>query len=107
MAEIIKGEAYSVAFSLKNNGTAVTPETVDGVRIALGNQTASWPDGSLTYSTDDQTWRFPLSQANSYAIVGNEVNYQAQLKIAGEVFSSRKRKITVYDTMFRREWDEA
>lgn len=104
MAETIKGEAYSVAFRLKNNGNPISDQVVDGVRIALNNQVASWPDGTLTYSTDDQTWRFPMTQANSYAMVGGSADYQAQIKIAGEVYSAKMRKIKVDETMFRKEW---
>ena len=104
MAEIVKGEAYSVAFTLKNNGIVITNESVQGVRIMLGNQMATYPDGTLTYCADDQTWRFPLSQGTTYALTGETVDYQSQIMIAGEIFSSKKRQIKVNDTMFRKEW---
>lgn len=104
MAEIIKGESYTIAFTLKSNGVVIDNTMVSGVRIALGNQVAAYPDGTLTYSADDQTWRFPVSQANTYAMAGKETDYQAQVKMGGDIFSSRKRKITVHETMFRKEW---
>lgn len=105
MAEIIQGEAYSVAFTLINDGVVVTDQTVDGVRIALGNQTATYPDGTLTYDDTDQTWRFPLTQQNSYSMSGKETDYQAQIRIGTNIYSTRKQKITVYDSMFRGKWD--
>lgn len=104
MAKIVKGESYSVAFKLKNNGNILTAENVEGVRIMLGSQMATYPDGTLTYNSDDQTWRFPLSQGTTYAITGASVEYQTQIKVAGSVYSSEKREITVCETMFRKEW---
>lgn len=106
MATIVKGEAYRVAFTLKDNGTPITPEMVQGVRIALGNQIATYPTGSLTYSAEDGEWLFPMTQKNSYSFMGCEVDYQAQVKIDGEIFSAKKRKIVVEETMFRKEWND-
>ena len=104
MAKIVKGESYSVAFRLKNTGSIITPDNVEGGRIMLGSQMATYPDGTLTYSAEDQTWRFPLSQGTTYAITGATVEYQSQIKVAGNVYSSEKRQITVCETMFRKEW---
>ena len=102
---IVKGEAYRVAFTLKDNGTTIVPSMVQGVRIALGNQLATYPDGNLTFSNEDNTWRFPMSQKNSMSVSGNEVEYQVQVKIDGEIFSSKKMKIKIDDSMFRKEWE--
>ena len=101
---IIKGASYSVAFRLKDNGTLITPETVQGVRIALGNQIATYPDGSLTFNSEDNTWRFPMSQKNTLSIQGMEMDYQAQIKIGNEIFPSKQQKIKMEETMFRKEW---
>lgn len=101
---IIKGESYSVAFMLKDNGEPITPETVQGVRIALGNQIATYPDGNLTFSNEDNTWRFPMSQKNTLSIQGKVMDYQAQVKIGTEIFSCKMQKITMDETMFRKEW---
>lgn len=104
MATIVKGESYRVAFTLKDNGTVITPSMVQGVRIALGNQTAAYPDGNLTFSNEDNTWRFPMSQKNSMSVQGSEVEYQVQVKIDGEIFSSKKMKVSIDESMFRNEW---
>lgn len=106
MATIVKGESYRVAFVLKDNGTVITPEMVDGVRIALNNQIAVYPTGNLTFDSTDNTWQFPMTQKNSYMIMGDKADYQVQIKIAGEVFSSKKRNVVVDETMFRKEWDD-
>lgn len=102
---IIKGAQYSVAFTIRNNGVLVTSETVDGVRIALGNQIATYPDGSLTFSAEDSTWRFPMTQANTYALNGTSVEYQVQIKIGDEIFPSETQSVKLSDTMFRERWD--
>lgn len=106
MATIVKGESYRVAFTLKDNGTVITPSMVQGVRIALGNQIATYPNGNLTFETEDNTWQFPMTQKNSYSMMGNETDYQVQVKIDGEIFSSKKMKVVVDETMFRKEWIE-
>lgn len=106
MAGLIKGAAYSMPFTLKNNGVILTDSEVDAVRISLNGQVASWPDGTLRYSAEDATWRFPLTQHTSYAINGKTVSYQVEVKIAGEIFPSRIQEIKVEDSIFRREWDE-
>ena len=101
---IVKGEAYRVAFRLTDNGTVILPNMVEGVRIILGNQMATYPDGNLTFSTDDNTWRFPMSQKNTLSINGQSISYQVQVMIDGEIFSSKEKKIAIDDTMFRKEW---
>ena len=106
MAGIIKGAQYSLPFTIKADGTIVTNETVQGVRIALGNQVASWPDGALRYSSSDKTWRFPLTQKASYALRGTTVKYQVEVLISGDIFPSKTREITVDESIFRKEWDE-
>lgn len=102
--DIVKGESYIVSFVLKANGSPVTSNDVDAVRISLGNQVAYYPDGTLDYNAESQTWEFPMSQKNTYSIIGQTVEYQAQVKINGEVFSHKKREIKVEETMFTKEW---
>lgn len=104
ISSIIKGESYSVAFTLKDNGTPITPDTVQGVRIALGNQVAIYPDGGLTFNNEDNTWRFPMSQKNTLSIAGTYMDYQAQVKIGNEIFSCPMHKVKIDETMFRKEW---
>ena len=106
MAKIVKGESFKVAFTVKDidNGVTITPEMVDGVRIALGSQIATYPDGSLTFSTEDNTWRFPMSQKNTLSAVGKTFDYQVQVKIGEDVFSTDITPVTLEETMFRKEW---
>ena len=106
MAGLIKGAAYSMPFTIKNDGIILTASDVEGVRITLNGQVASWPDGTLTYSAEDTTWRFPLTQKTSYAIKGQTVSYQVEVKIAGEIYPSKKQEIKVDESIFTREWDD-
>lgn len=102
--EIIKGESYSIPVVVKSDGQIVTDNMVQGIRIALGSQVATFPDGNLEYNAEEEAWMFPLTQRNAYTMSGSEVDYQVQVKINNEIFSSRIRKVKVYDTMFRKEW---
>lgn len=103
---IIKGAQYAIAFSLKNkNGQTITDENVDGVRIALGNQVATYPDGALTFSTDDNTWRFPLSQANTRALKGQITNYQVEVRTGDDIYPSDMQALEIKESMFRERWD--
>ena len=103
---IIKGEAYSIAFDIvdEESGEPITDEMVDGIRIALGHQVEEYPEGNLTYSAEDGTWRFPMSQCNTYSILDSKISYQVQIKIDGEIFSSEKEETIIESTMFRKEW---
>lgn len=102
--DIIKGESYKVPFVVKDNGNIVTSNDVDGVRIRLGNQIAYYPDGILEYNPEAQTWDFPMSQKNTYSIIGKTINYQVQVKINGEVHSSVETEIKIKESMFKTEW---
>lgn len=102
--EIIKGESYRIPIVVKSSGLVLTEDMVQGIRIALGNQIAVFPDGNLEYNPDEKAWMFPLTQKNAYSLKGTEVDYQVQVKIDDEVYSSRMRKVKLYDTMFRKEW---
>ena len=103
---IIKGEQYAIPFDITDTDTGepITDEDVDGVRIALGHQVETYPDGNLVYSQEDQQWLFPMSQCNTYSILESEVSYQVQVKIDGEIFSSDKVRTIIGETMFRKEW---
>ena len=101
---IIKGEAFSIAFTINSGNTIITPASVDGVRIKLGSSVAVYPNGTLDFNNADQTWRFPLTQALSYAIPGAKADYQVQIKIGENVYSSQQQSVTVGETMFRKEW---
>lgn len=102
--DIIKGESYRVAFVLRDGNYVLTPEDVDEVRIALGNQIANYPTGTLTFDTEEKTWQFPMTQKNTYSFIGTTVDYQVQVKINDEVFSSKKTPIKIHESMFRKEW---
>ena len=102
--EIIKGESYKIPFVLKNDGEPVTNNDVDGVRIRLGNQVAYYPDGILEYNPESATWDFPMSQKNTYSIIGKTINYQVQVKINGDVHSSDETAIKIKESMFKTEW---
>ena len=103
---IVKGAQYSVAFVLKNknNGRPITSDDVDGVRIALGNQVATYPDGTLTYSTEDSTWLFPMTQTNTRALVGQTVDYQVEIRTGNDIFPSAKQSCKLKESMFRERW---
>ena len=102
--DIIKGESYKVPFVIKDNGDIVTSNDIDGVRIRLGNQIAYYPDGILEFNSEDGTWEFPMSQKNTYSIIGQTINYQVQVKINGEIHSSKDTKIKIEESMFKTEW---
>lgn len=102
--DIIKGEAYRVSFTLRDGDYILTDEDVDEVRIALGNQIVRYPVGTLEYDAEEKTWYFPMTQKNTYSIIGTTMEYQAQVKISGEIFSSKKKSIKMEASMFRKEW---
>jgi len=102
--DIIKGESYTVPFVIKNDGVPVTNNDVDGVRIRLGNQIAYYPDGTLEFNPEDSTWDFPMTQKNTYSIIGKTIDYQVQVKINGDIHSSKETKIKIEETMFKTEW---
>ena len=103
---IIQGAQYAIAFTIKTkNGQTITDENVDGVRIALGNQVATYPDGALTYSAEDGAWLFPMTQTNSRALKGQTTGYQCEIRINDEIFPSPIQAVEIKDSMFRERWD--
>lgn len=101
---IRQGDQYMIPMTVSNNGTIMTPDIVDGMRIMIGKYMEVYPGGELDFDSDTDKWLFPLTEKMSYALKSGTVTAQAQFKIADSVIGTEKIEIAVEDTAFPHEW---
>lgn len=93
------GDAYAIPFLIRYGGTVVTPQNVSSVRIAVGNLTASYPNGTLSFS--GECWMFHIAQAQSYKLPFGNTKYQVQIQFSnGETHGSAPQLFPIGDAVF-------
>lgn len=93
------GDAYAIPFLIRYGGTVVTPQNVSSVRIAVGNLTASYPNGTLSFS--GECWMFHIAQAQSYKLPCGNTKYQVQIQFStGETHGSAPQLFPIGDAVF-------
>lgn len=101
---IRQGDQYKIPMTVSSNGTIITAENADAMRIMLGRFMAVYPDGELTFDEDTDKWMFPLTSSMSNALKSGDVYAQAQYRIGESIMTTEKAKITVEETAFPQEW---
>ncbi len=87
MAKINQGDQYAVEIVLTDEDNhAVTPSTVDDLKIKMCGIEKSYLAGSLVYR--DDKWLFPLTQADTLAMKAGRIPVQAQALIGTTVIST-------------------
>lgn len=93
------GDAYAIPFLIRYGVTVVTPQNVSSVRIAVGNLTASYPNGTLSFS--GECWMFQIAQAQSYKLPCGNTKYQVQIQFSnGETHGSAPQLFPIGDAVF-------
>lgn len=63
MMEIMQGDAYNVAISIKDkDGNLIQPDAVSEVIASLGNIIKSYSDGDVQYDAESGAYYFPVTQ---------------------------------------------
>lgn len=101
MARIIQGEQYAIKIEIYNEDAQVTPENCDDIKIKVGTIEKTHSAGELSYSTEEEAWLFPLTQAETLAFCGGRIERQRQVKIAGNIFSTAKSIILIADSIIK------
>ncbi len=82
MERIMQGDAYSIPVCITNGETAVTPDTVETVEIAIGSIIKKYP-GEISFS---DYWIYPLTQQETFSLAPNLQPMQVRVKfIGGEI----------------------
>ena len=102
--DIRKGEQYAIPFEITVEGTPVTPEDCDGVRIQVGDRMCEYPGGDLTYDSEDGVWLYPLTEEQSRAMFPGDRKAQVAVKYGDDIVMSDPQKITVKNSIITRRW---
>ena len=97
---IKQGDAYDIAIMLENeDGTAITPENVSVVEIALGSLIKSFPEGDVTFS--EGAFLFPLSQEETFPMRGTK-RLEVRVKfLSGDVAGAKLGSIAIDSSISR------
>lgn len=106
-ATIRQGDQYMLPLVLWQGDTLIEGQDVEAMRVAIGDYTAYYPNGDLTYSPDDGAWLFPLTEEMTYAMQG-EVSIQAQATFANGsdtvCISTQNVRVKIGDSTLQGEW---
>lgn len=94
MMNIMKGDAYEIAITLKDEDeNAITPADVLDVEITLGKLSKRLTEDEVHY--DDGKWIFPMTQEETFAL-SPVAGLQARVKfLTGDVVGGRIGNIYV------------
>ena len=88
MMQIMRGDAYNVALTLKyDDNTAITPADVSDVEIVLGNLVKRYSSGDIVY--DDGEWLFPITQTDTFYDLPPVSALQVRVKTGNDVVGVR------------------
>lgn len=78
---IMQGDEYGIPFHITRSGKTVGPGDVDEVEITVGQFTKTTEDG-VSYDEGSESWGFPLTQEESFAMGAYE-EAQVRVKLSG------------------------
>ena len=99
IAKIIQGEQYAIEIVLTADGTAITPNNSDDVKIRIDGVEKTYSSGELTY--EDGRWLFPITQVDSLRMSTKGVKAQAQYKVGSNVFSTEIYDVEIDPSVIR------
>lgn len=105
---IYQGDQYSIPFVIKRKGEKVTPDTVSDVVIAIGDIVRAYSEGTLTYSTADEVWLFPIYREETLKLP-IDTSYQIEIHIGKDVIHSKEYPIklkTILDSLKERAYSD-
>lgn len=89
MSEMMQGDSYNIAISLKNNaGQEITPDDVTDVEITIGRTPKTYLQGEVSYA--DGKWLYPMSQDESFQLWPMMTDAQVRVKWPGGVVEGQK-----------------
>ena len=103
---IHKGEQYAIPFEIKVGDDDVTPLSVSGVRIQIDGRLCEYQNGELEYDTQEGTWLYPLTEAQSSSLSAGERKAQVAVKYGDDIIMSDVIKVAVKDSIIKRKWTE-
>lgn len=92
IAVIQQGAQYYLPFRIRQNGTVLSPDNVDDVKIKVGDVTKQFSKGELTYT--GETWMYQLKQEYTMRLV-NDAKVQVSVRIGNNIYPSPLFKIHI------------
>lgn len=101
---MVQGDQYYIPCAVKDrSGNAVTPSNCQGIKIKIGKNEKSYPDGQLIFQNNK--WLYPITQEESLSLT-NTV-YQCQVKFSNtDIATSKQKTFTIHPSIIREVWDD-
>ena len=102
---IHQGDQYYLLINVQINGQPAGPDSIEGLKIKVGEKTQTYPDGELVYDEDSQRWKFMLTQKHSLKLSGS-AKVQIQVKKNGEIRTSDAVTVNIAKSIITEEWPD-
>lgn len=101
---IHRGEQFVIFFDVFVGDRRATDETVDGIRIKLGNRMLEWPNGDLAYDSENMAWRYPLTEEQSSAMYSGQKMAQVAVMIGDAILMTDVIGVVVKNSIITERW---
>lgn len=102
---IHKGEQFILPFEVKIGEDLATPENIDGLRIKVVDKLCEWPDGELSFDSENNMWEYPLTEAQSLMFMSGPRKAQVAVMLGDVILKSDVFTLDVKDSIIMERWD--
>lgn len=103
---IHKGEQFAIPFEVKIGDEIATPENINGLRIKVFGRLHEWPNGNLTFDSDDNVWLYPLGENQTRGMLESRRSAQVAVKIGENILKTDVFEIEVKNSIIMEPWSD-
>ena len=102
---IHKGEQFAIPFEVKIGDETATPENINGLRIKVFGRLQEWPNGDLTFDSEENVWLYPLDENQTRGILESRTSAQVAVKLGNDILKTDVFELEVKNSIIMEPWN--
>ena len=102
---IHKGEQFAIPFEVKIGDDTATPENIDGLRIKVFGRLQEWPNGDLTFDSEENVWLYTLAEDQTRGILDGPKPAQVAVKLGENILKTDVFELEVKNSIIMEPWN--
>lgn len=103
---IHKGEQFAIPFEVKIGDDTATPENIDGLRIKVFGRLQEWPNGDLTFDSEENMWLYSLAEDQTRGILDGPKPAQVAVKLGENILKTDVFELEVKNSIIMEPWSD-